>query len=256
MFWGLVMEFIPAIDLIEGQCVRLVRGDFSKQISYGNPLDAAFEIEEQGPTWLHLVDLDAARSHDRVKNRKVIEDICNHSKMNIEVGGGIRSVEDARLLFDLGVRRVILGTMAIENPQLIADLADINSSGVAVGLDYRFKDGQYQVSLRGWLEDSGVDLFDVLPALVELGAAAVVATDISRDGTFDGPDLKTLERILHVENCGDFELIASGGVSDLDDIMKLKSLEVGGKSVFGVISGRAVHDGRIDVREAVKLCRA
>lgn len=248
------MEFIPAIDLIEGQCVRLVQGDFSRQISYGSATDAALEIEMQGPTWLHLVDLDAARSLDKIKNREVIAEICSHSKMSIEVGGGIRSVDDARRLFDLGVRRVILGTMAIENPRLVADVAEINSGGVAVGLDYRLENGQHKIALRGWLEDSGKDLFDVLPMLVGLGASAVVATDISRDGTFDGPDLKTLEKILSLADCGDFELIASGGVSDLGDVVKLKSLNFNGRSIFGVISGRAIHDGRIDISEAVALC--
>lgn len=250
------MEFIPAIDLIDGQCVRLIQGDFNRQINYGSPLEAVVEIERKGPRWLHLVDLDAARSQDRAKNRRIIEKICSHTSMNIEVGGGVRSEDDAKVLFDLGVRRVILGTMAIENPQLVEDVAKIDPNGVAVGLDYRIENGRHKIALRGWLEDSNQDLFDVLPRLIGLGATAVVATDISRDGTLDGPDLSTLESILAIRNSGDFDLIASGGVSNLEDIAELKQLQVAGRAIYGVISGRAIHDGRIEVREAVELCQA
>lgn len=248
------MEFIPAIDLIEGQCVRLIQGDFDKQISYGDPLLASQEIQSEGARWLHLVDLDAARSRSS-PNRKVIKNICRSVTMNIEVGGGVRTLEDAKELFDAGVSRVIIGTMAIERPELVEQVAKVSSGGVAVGLDYRKVGQRREIALKGWLEGSGRDLFDVLPSLVELGASAVVATDISRDGTFNGPDTETLERLLIAVN-GSVQIIASGGVSSLSDIVELNGMKQDGTGLFGVISGRAIHDGRISVKEAVGICQA
>jgi len=248
------MEFMPAIDLIEGQCVRLVQGDFDRQITYGDPLEAAEAIQARGARWLHLVDLDAARSRFG-PNRDVIRDICRTLHISVEVGGGIRSAADAEELFDAGVARVIIGTMAIDNPELVEQVAAIRSDGVAVGLDYRRLEGKREVALRGWLERSGKDLFEVLPALAARGASAVIATDISRDGTLEGPDLETLELLLDFGADRGISVIASGGVSGLEDLASLKSLNVRGSGLFGAISGRAIHDGRLDVGEAVKLCR-
>lgn len=248
------MEFIPAIDLIEGQCVRLVQGDFDRQISYGDPLLASMEIESEGARWLHLVDLDAARSRSG-PNRAVIKNICRSVTMKVEVGGGVRTLQDATELFEVGVSRVIIGTMAIENPILVEQVAKINSEGVAVGLDYRRVGQRREVALKGWLEGSGRDLFDVLPSLVELGASAVVATDISRDGTFGGPDLETLDQLLTLAS-GSAQIIASGGISSLSDIADLNALKQGDIGLFGAISGRAIHDGRISVKDAVEICRA
>lgn len=249
------MEFIPAIDLIEGQCVRLVQGDFSRRITYGDPIDAAVEIEGHGAGWLHLVDLDAARSISG-PNREVIRDICAGTQMNIEVGGGVRSLKDAVDLFEIGVSRVIVGTMAVTDPDLISAIAGENSGGVAVGLDYRKMGKNREVAVRGWLEGSGVDLFEILPPLVERGATAVVSTDISRDGTFAGPDTVTLLALLSMDFPPSFDVIASGGIAGIDDLESLKRLEVNGRRLFGAISGRAIHDGRLNVKDAVELCRA
>ena len=248
------MEFMPAIDLIEGQCVRLVQGDFDRQITYGDPLEAAEAIQARGARWLHLVDLDAARSRFG-PNRDVIRGICQTLHISVEVGGGIRSIADAEELFDAGVARVIIGTMAIDNPELVEQVAAIRSDGVAVGLDYRRLDGKREVALKGWLERSGKDLFEVLPELAARGASAVIATDISRDGTLEGPDLETLKLLLEFGADHGIGVIASGGVSGLEDLASLKSLNVRGSGLFGAISGRAIHDGRLDVGEAVKLCR-
>ncbi|MDA8081400.1 MAG: 1-(5-phosphoribosyl)-5-[(5-phosphoribosylamino)methylideneamino] imidazole-4-carboxamide isomerase [Actinomycetota bacterium] len=248
------MEFIPAIDLIEGKCVRLIQGDFDRQISYGNPVSTAQEMESQGAAWLHLVDLDAARSRNG-PNRDVIKRICQSVNLSLEVGGGVRSFEDARELFDAGVTRVILGTMAIEDPGLVQRLAENYPGKVVVGLDYRRNSGRREVALKGWLEGSGRDLFEVLPSLVACGASAVVATDISRDGTFKGPDIETLDELLVFAAGSGIEVIASGGVSNTGDLLDLRALSHEGVSLFGVISGRAIHDGRLDVGEAVRLCR-
>lgn len=248
------MEFIPAIDLIEGQSVRLIQGDFDRQISYGDPVSTAKEIESKGASWLHLVDLDAARSR-KGPNRDVIKKISQSVNMRLEVGGGVRSLDDAHELFDAGVTRVIIGTMAIEDPDLVQSVAEMYPGGVVVGLDYRRNSVRREVALKGWLEGSGQDLFEVLPSLVARGASAVVATDISRDGTFDGPDIETLDHLLEFAVSSGTDVIASGGVSGTGDLLKLKALSHGGITLFGVISGRAIHDGRLDVGEAVRLCR-
>lgn len=249
------MEFIPAIDLIDGECVRLVQGDFGRKISYGSPEAAAREIQSQGASWLHLVDLDAARSNLKGVNRKVIAKISSSSSLRIEVGGGVRSMADAEMLFEVGVERVILGTMAVKNPSLIEEISRVHPGGVVVGLDYRRVDGLRQISLNGWTEASGLDLFEVLPSLIDSGAVAVIATDISRDGTFSGPDFETLEELLEFSSGKQFQVIASGGVSSLEDIRRLKNIRSDKDGIFGVISGRAIHDGRIDIKEAVALCQ-
>lgn len=249
------MEFIPAIDLIEGQCVRLIQGDFDRQLSYGDPMASAKEIESQGAGWLHLVDLDAARSR-KGPNREVIKAICQSVGLKVEVGGGIRSLADASELFEAGVNRVIIGTMAVENPELVDQVAQRYPGRVAVGLDYRRRDGRREIALKGWVEGSGQDLFELLPSLVERGASAIISTDISRDGTFDGPDIDTLEQLLAYSRTSGIEIIASGGVSGIDDLVELKGLSHKGVELFGVIAGRAIHDGRLNVGEAVALCRA
>lgn len=248
------MEFIPAIDLIDGQCVRLIQGDFDRQITYGDPVSTAMEIVSQGASWLHLVDLDAARSL-KGPNREVVAEICKAVAIDVEVGGGVRSLDDAAELFEAGVTRVIIGTKAIEDPGFVGEVAEFRPNGVAVGLDYRRSGSRCEIALKGWLEESGRDLFEVLPELIEAGASAVVATDISRDGTFVGPDTETLQRLLREGEEGGIDVIASGGVSGLDDLARLKELSYSGKTLFGVISGRAIHDGRLNVGEAVKLCR-
>ena len=249
------MEFIPAIDLIDGECVRLIQGDFERKISYGSPEAAAREIQSQGASWLHLVDLDAARSNRKGVNREVIAKLSASSSLRIEVGGGVRSVADAEKLFEVGVERVILGTMAVQDPSLIEEISRTHPGGVVVGLDYRRVDGLRQISVKGWTQASGLDLFEILPRLIDCGAVAAIVTDISRDGTFSGPDLETLEELLEFTSQKQFQIIASGGVSNLEDIRRLKNLRSGDKGVFGVISGRAIHDGRIDIKEAVALCQ-
>lgn len=249
------MEFIPAIDLIGGQCVRLKQGDFAKQTNYGDPLEAATEIESQGANWLHIVDLDAARSLEST-NRDAIKDICRSVNLKIQVGGGIRSLDAAKDLFDIGVSKVVVGTMAITDPKLIEEICSHKMDGILVGLDYRRNAGKLEVAINGWLEGTGVDLFDVLPSLINLGASGVIATDISRDGMFGGPDLDTLDKLLAIAGPSGVGVIASGGIASLGDLAELKALVQDGQGLFGAISGRAVHDGRISVREAMDLCQA
>ncbi len=248
------MEFIPAIDLIDGQCVRLIQGDFDRQLSYGDPFATAKEIEAQGAGWLHLVDLDAARGR-KGPNREVIKRLCGAVGIMVEVGGGIRSVDDASELIEAGASRVIIGTKAVEDPSIVNDIARRHPGKVAVGLDYRRIDGRREVALKGWIEGSGVEVFEILPELVERGATAVVATDISRDGTFAGPDIETLQQLVEYSSSSGIDIIASGGVSGVNDLVSLRNITYGGVSLLGVISGRAIHDGRLDIREAVAICR-
>ncbi len=248
------MEFIPAIDLIDGQSVRLVQGDFERQLNYGDPVTAAKAIERQGAHWLHLVDLDGARGKPG-PNREAIKKICLGVDMMVEVGGGIRTIADAEELIDAGAHRIIIGTMAIEQPEFLGRAAERYPGKVAVGLDYRSNGNRREVALKGWVEGSGLDIFEAMPEVVRRGASAVVATDISRDGMFTGPDTDTLRALVEYSRGVGIEVIASGGISSLADLKSLKEVAFEGATLFGVISGRAIHDGRLDVGEALSICR-
>jgi phosphoribosylformimino-5-aminoimidazole carboxamide ribotide isomerase len=228
--------------------VRLLRGDFEAETVYGDdPVAVAREFESAGADWIHTVDLDAARSGD-AHNRGAIEAVCRAVGCKVQSGGGVRSADAADALLDAGVERVVLGTAAVEQPELVEALCRRHPGRIAVGLDARGR----AVAVRGWVEESGDDLLELAGRFAGIGVSALVVTSISRDGTFAGPDVEQLGALL---GAVPIPLIASGGVGSLDDLRTLDALEISGSRLAGAIVGRAVYEGRVDVREAVQLLR-
>lgn len=242
------MDLYPAIDLLDGRCVRLFQGDFERRTVYGDPVATAVELAGAGAPWLHVVDLDAAKTGEPV-NRGLVTDIAAAVEVPVQAGGGVRDESAAATLLDAGVARVVLGTAAMEDPGLVKALAALYPGRIAAGLDYLAGTGE--VALRGWTEGSGTGMLDALTRLEGLGVAAVIATDISRDGTLQGPDLSGLSKAL---SSSGLQVIASGGVGSVGDIARLAELEAGGRKLAGAIVGRAIHDGRIDLKEALATC--
>ena len=236
------MELYPAIDLLDGRCVRLYQGDYDRGTVYGDdPVAQALAFQAEGASWVHVVDLDAARTGEP-RNRDVVAAIAAAVDVPVQTGGGIRDDAAAQELFDAGVARVVLGTAALEDPDLVRRLAARHP--VAVGLDARGRD----VAVRGWLEGSGADLLDLAAAFADAGVAALVVTEISRDGTLEGPDLTGLAEVLAVTP---IPVIASGGVGTLADLHALAGLSGGGRTLSGAIVGRAIYEGAFTVADAV-----
>jgi phosphoribosylformimino-5-aminoimidazole carboxamide ribotide isomerase len=240
------MDLYPAVDLLDGHCVRLVQGDFDRRTDYGDPVAAALDLARAGAPWLHVVDLDAARTGEPV-NRSLITEIAGAVAVPVQAGGGVRDESAARVLLDGGVARVVLGTAAIDDPGLVERLAARYPGRIAAGLDHRGG----ELALRGWSEGSGAGLLEAVDRLERAGVATLVVTDIGRDGTLEGPDLDGLVTILGASSV---DVIASGGVASVEDLASLAGLESGGRRLAGVIVGRAIHDGRLDVQEALAAC--
>ncbi len=242
------MDLYPAIDLRAGRCVRLVEGDFNLETTYGdNPAAVAATFVAAGARWIHVVDLDAARTGNPL-NRPVVAaivEVAGRAGVRVQVGGGVRTLEDAAALLDAGVARVVVGTAAIEDPGLVGRIAGRWPGRVAVGLDHR---GQ-ELRTRGWTEATGRRLMDLVPEVVAAGAAAVIVTDISRDGRLAGPDHEGLSELLTATGA---PILASGGVRDLDDVHSLADIGADtGRTLIGVIAGKAIYEGRLDVAATV-----
>lgn len=236
------MDLYPAIDLRDGRCVRLYQGDYDRETVYGDdPVAQAEAFAEAGARWIHVVDLDAART-GRAANRAVIAAIVAAVPVPVQVGGGVRDEAAAMALFDAGVARVVMGTAALEQPSLVHRLAA--SHQVAVGLDQR--DGT--IVVRGWERASDRDPLDLVREFADAGVAAFVVTEVSRDGTLEGPDLDGLGAVLAAT---DVAVIASGGVGSLDHLRDLARLEVGGRRLEGIIVGRALYEGRFVLEDAL-----
>jgi phosphoribosylformimino-5-aminoimidazole carboxamide ribotide isomerase len=237
------MEVIPAIDLLEGRCVRLYKGDYAQSQVYNeNPVEVAKMWAEQGATRLHLVDLDGAKA-GKIVNLSAIEAISNVVSVPIEVGGGLRDRSSVQQLFNLGINWAILGTVAVEQPQLVQELCQEFPQQIIVGIDAR----NGLVATRGWLETSEVLATQLATQMQELGAAAIIYTDINRDGTLQGPNLDALRELAAAIS---IPVIASGGVSSVTDLLSLLSLEPQG--VTGVIVGKALYTGDILLTEALR----
>ena len=237
------MEIIPAIDLLGGACVRLHQGDYNQVTRFSDdPVAQALSWQNQGASRLHLVDLDGAKSGDPLNDASV-RAITNALSIPVQLGGGVRSVERAESLINCGLDRVILGTAAIENPEMVQELASRHPGKVVVGIDAR--DGK--VATRGWIEESNVEATTLARELSSAGIAAIISTDIATDGTLAGPNLKALREMADASSV---PVIASGGVGCMADLLALLALEPHG--VNGVITGRALYDGRIDLKEAIQ----
>ncbi|HEY9826032.1 MAG TPA: 1-(5-phosphoribosyl)-5-[(5-phosphoribosylamino)methylideneamino]imidazole-4-carboxamide isomerase [Stenomitos sp.] len=237
------MDVIPAIDLLQGQCVRLYQGDYAQsQVVADDPVTMAKTWASQGARWLHLVDLDGAKTGEPV-NLPVIAEIVAAVDVPVQVGGGLRTGDRVAELLALGVRRVILGTVAIEQPTLVAELCQTYPGQIVVGIDAR--DGK--VATRGWLETSDVSAITLGQQMADMGAAAIVYTDIQRDGTLQGPNIPMLREMAEAVS---IPVIASGGVSSLTDLLSLLALEPLG--VNGVIVGKALYSGNVSLTEALR----
>lgn len=237
------MYLFPAIDLIGGEAVRLVKGDYNQKTVYSSsPVEVAKGFYEAGAEFLHVVDLDGAKSGN-TDNISVIADIIRESGLKVEVGGGIRSEEVIKRYIDAGVYRVILGTVAVENPDFCREMTAKYGEKIAVGVD--IKDGF--VAIKGWTETAEKTCFDFCKELEEMGVKTVICTDISKDGLLSGTNLE-----LYRELQGKFNIdfTASGGVTSLDDVKAL--MEIG---VYGAILGKALYTGNIDLKEAVALTK-
>jgi phosphoribosylformimino-5-aminoimidazole carboxamide ribotide isomerase/phosphoribosylanthranilate isomerase len=236
-----ILELLPAVDIVDGQAVRLVQGEAGSETGYGSPLDAALAWQQAGAEWVHLVDLDAA--FGRGDNRALIADVVSSLSLKVELSGGLRDDASLDAALALGVARVNLGTAAIENPEWTAKAIERHGDRIAVGLDVRGT----TLAGRGWTKEGG-DLWEVLARLEDAGCARYVVTDVTKDGTLQGPNLGLLR-----EMCERTErpVVASGGISGLDDLRALRELVPLG--VEGAIVGKALYSGQFTLPEALDV---
>jgi phosphoribosylformimino-5-aminoimidazole carboxamide ribotide isomerase len=247
------MQCLPAIDLRGGKAVRLLRGDFDAETTYGDPIAIAESYLAAGAPALHLVDLDAARTGEPV-NRAIVLELLGRLPVPVQVGGGVRSKETALELLGAGAARVVLGTAGLEDPDLTGELALAHPGRIALGLDHRRvgpSGTRREVAVRGWEEGSGRELLEVLGAFEHLPLGAVVVTDITKDGTLEGPDLEGYRLLL--EHSG-LPIVASGGIGAIADVEALGALEHDGRRLAGAIIGKALLSGAMTMREAVSAC--
>jgi phosphoribosylformimino-5-aminoimidazole carboxamide ribotide isomerase len=238
------VDLFPAIDLRGGRCVRLYQGDHGRETVYGDdPVAQAEAFSAAGAPWIHVVDLDAARTGEAA-NRAVVAAIAAAVDVPVQAGGGVRDDAAADALLAAGVRRVVVGTAALADPAWVRRLAARHPDRVAVGLDARGRD----VAVHGWTEGTGRDLVDVARGFDGAGVAALVVTEIGRDGTLAGPDLGQLGDVLAATG---LDVVASGGVGTLADLRALAALDVGGRRLAGAIVGRALYEGAFALPDAV-----
>ncbi|HHZ02127.1 MAG TPA: 1-(5-phosphoribosyl)-5-[(5-phosphoribosylamino)methylideneamino]imidazole-4-carboxamide isomerase [Tissierellia bacterium] len=237
------MILFPAIDIKDNKCVRLTQGKFDRvNVYFSDPVEMAKKWEAMGAEYLHVVDLDGAKD-EGFQNRKSIEKIANAINIPMQTGGGIRSKERIKNLIDMGVARVIVGTMAIENPELLKELINIYKEKIAVSIDAL----NGKVAIRGWQEVGDVDSIEMCKSLEGMGVETVVYTDISKDGMLSGPNFNIYEALSKEVN---INIIASGGVTTLEDIGRLKEM-----NLYGAIIGKALYDNKLDFKDALAKVR-
>lgn len=237
------MIIFPAIDIMDGKPVRLLRGDFAtaEQVAE-DVLTTAEQFARVGCTWVHMVDLDGSLQKKPVNADPILQ-VVEHTPLKVEVGGGIRTMEDIAFYLDRGVDRVILGSVALKNPELVQQAVDAYGDKIAVGIDAK----QGMVATEGWTEDSQMDFIDLAKAMEKMGVATIIYTDIGRDGTLSGPDVQGLDRLNKAVSCN---VIASGGVTTITDILVMKD-----KKMYGTICGKCIYKKTLDLREAVGICK-
>ena len=236
------MYIIPAIDLIGGKCVRLIQGQYDRQITYhDDPVRQAQDFISDGAVWLHIVDLDGAKT-GRPVNTETISAIADLGQLKIEVGGGIRDEQSIKLLLDRGVERVVIGTKAVSDFRWFSNIAKKFSGKIALGLDARGAN----VATEGWTKDDSQSILEFAKKVSQLPLAAIIYTDIAKDGMMAGPNF---ERTKTLADTVKIPVIASGGVTTLDDVTKLKKL--GG--IEAAIVGRAIYEGKISLKEAIEI---
>ena len=229
------MRIIPAIDIINGECVRLSKGDYNRKTIYNsNVLDVAKNFEDNGIQFLHLVDLDGAKQN-RIINYKIIEKISSQTNLTIDFGGGLKSEEDIKIAFENGAKQVTLGSVAVKNPELfLKSLEKYGSEKIILGADAR----KEKIAISGWLEESESNIYDFIKEKIKIGIQYVISTDIDKDGMLEGPSFDLYEKIIG-EN-PNIKLIASGGITSASDLEKVKSI-----GCEGAIIGKALYENRI-----------
>jgi len=237
------MIIFPAIDIMDGKPVRLLRGDFAtaEQVAE-DVLTTAKQFARVGCTWVHMVDLDGSLQKKPVNADPILQ-VVEHTPLKVEVGGGIRTMEDIAFYLDRGVDRVILGSVALKNPELVQQAVDAYGDKIAVGIDAKHG----MVATEGWTEDSKMDFIDLAKAMEKMGVATIIYTDIGRDGTLSGPDVQGLDRLNKAVGCN---VVASGGVTTITDILVMKD-----KKMYGTICGKCIYKKTLDLREAVGICK-
>ena len=237
------LELLPAVDVKDGRAVRLVQGELDAETAYGNPLEVALEFQAAGAEWLHLVDLDAA--FGRGENSALLAEVVGKLDIKVELSGGIRDDETLKRALATGCRRVNLGTAALENPEWTAQVIAEYGDRIAVGLDVR----GHVLAARGWTKEGG-DLFETIERLERDGCSRYVVTDVTKDGTLKGPNLELLKEVCAVNKQ---PVVASGGISSLEDIAALASLNASG--VEGAIVGKALYAGAFTLQQALELTK-
>jgi phosphoribosyl isomerase A len=241
------LTLLPAVDVADGKAVRLVQGEAGTETGYGDPLEAALAWQRDGAEWIHLVDLDAA--FGRGSNRELLAEVVGKLDVQVELSGGIRDDQSLKAALATGCRRVNLGTAALENPEWCARAIAEYGDKIAVGLDVRITGAGHRLSARGWTQDGG-DLWDVLDRLDRDGCSRYVVTDVGKDGTLRGPNLELLGEVCART---DAPVIASGGVSSVDDLLAIAALVPDG--VEGAIIGKALYAGAFTLPEALAAMR-
>jgi phosphoribosylformimino-5-aminoimidazole carboxamide ribotide isomerase len=239
------MIIFPAIELLGGRCVSLCKGVYGKSsVVAADALETALSFKEKGAKWLHTVDLDGARG-DYGANFAIIKELAQKSGLDIETGGGIRNIETAKRYIDAGVKRIIIGSAAVKNPSFVNEcIKEFSAERVAVGID---ADGGI-VKTEGWTEKSGMRYIELALNMESRGVKYIIFTDISKDGTLAGANMNMLETLSRSVKCN---IIASGGIKDIDDIIKIKEL-----NLYGAICGLSLYKGTLDLRQAVKIAES
>lgn len=237
------MEIIPAIDIIDGKCVRLTYGDFNQKKIYNeNPLEVAKQFEDAGINRLHLVDLDGAKS-GKIVNYKTLESIASKTNLVIDFGGGLNSNEDLKIAFESGAEMITGGSIAVKNRALFEQwLSEYGSTKLILGADVR----NNKIAIKGWQEDSDLTINELIKSYLPNGIQKVICTDISKDGAMQGPSFELYKDLM--AEFPEQKFIASGGVSNLDDVIKLKEM-----NMFGAIIGKAIYEGTIKLKDLSKL---
>lgn len=237
------MRIIPAIDILNGKCVRLTKGDYTTQIIYNeNPLEVAKAFEANGLKYLHLVDLDGARS-SQIVNYKVLQEIAKHTSLKIDFGGGIKSHEDAKIAFDCGASQITAGSIAVQKPAVFLEWISVyGNEKIILGADAINR----KIATNGWLQSADDDVVDFIAKYVQKGIKYVVCTDISKDGMLQGSSIELYKEILQKTKV---QLIASGGVANIQDLMDIEKI-----GCEGAIVGKAIYEGRITLQQLRELC--
>jgi len=237
------MTIIPAIDIINGKCVRLTRGDYAQQKVYNdNPVDVAKQFSDAGIQRVHLVDLDGAKA-GKIVNLAVLEGIASATSLVIDFGGGIKNINDVGSVFSAGASMATIGSLAVKHPELLEEwLMEFGANKFLIGADVL--GGKIKIS--GWLEDGGIDIFTFIGKMIGLGASNIFCTDISKDGAMEGPSIELYNKIM--EQHPEINLIASGGVTNIDDVTELKAI-----GCSGAIIGKAIYEGNITLQQLLSI---